>query len=197
MGLSNKQQAFVTEYLRDFNATQAAIRAGYSENAARGQGSRLLANADISAAINERKMNADEVLLSITEQGRSDIGVFFKLVEEWTAYPLPSYDILGAEERVIDEDTNEKKEFYFTRHVAIDLDKLLDPQYSKLVKKFNDSPKNGVTLELYDKQSALALMGKHHKQFVDRTELTGADGGAIAVEVFGKALDKVYGSDGA
>ena len=45
--LTNKQKAFIAEYLIDFNATQAAIRAGYSEKTARSQGQRLLTNVDI------------------------------------------------------------------------------------------------------------------------------------------------------
>ena len=40
--LTAKQAAFVREYLIDLNATQAAIRAGYSANTANEQGSRLL-----------------------------------------------------------------------------------------------------------------------------------------------------------
>ncbi|MFA9203068.1 MAG: terminase small subunit, partial [Flavobacteriales bacterium] len=39
-----KQQRFIDEYLIDFNATQAAIRAGYSSDTAKQQGSRLLSN---------------------------------------------------------------------------------------------------------------------------------------------------------
>lgn len=51
--LTAKQQRFVEEYLIDLNATQAAIRAGYSEKTANEQGSRLLANVSISEAIQE------------------------------------------------------------------------------------------------------------------------------------------------
>lgn len=49
--LTPKQRLFVVEYLKDLNATQAAIRAGYSEKTARSQGQRLLTNVDIAAAI--------------------------------------------------------------------------------------------------------------------------------------------------
>jgi phage terminase small subunit len=44
---------FVSEYLIDLNATQAAIRAGYSENTAEVQGPRLLGNVRVQAAIAE------------------------------------------------------------------------------------------------------------------------------------------------
>jgi len=49
--LNARQQAFVLEYLIDLNATQAAIRAGYSKRTAYSQGQRLLKHAEVSAAI--------------------------------------------------------------------------------------------------------------------------------------------------
>jgi len=51
MALTPKQQQFAAEYAIDLNATQAAVRAGYSPRTARQQGSRLLSNADIQEAI--------------------------------------------------------------------------------------------------------------------------------------------------
>lgn len=42
-GLTDQQRSFVAEYLKDNNATQAAIRAGYSKKTANEQGARLLA----------------------------------------------------------------------------------------------------------------------------------------------------------
>ena len=49
--MTNKQQLFVGEYLIDFNATQAAIRAGYSENAAEAIGFENLRKPKIEKAI--------------------------------------------------------------------------------------------------------------------------------------------------
>lgn len=49
--LPPKQQRFVLEYIVDLNATQAAIRAGYSARTAEQQGPRLLGNVGVSAAI--------------------------------------------------------------------------------------------------------------------------------------------------
>ena len=73
-----KQQRFIDEYLIDFNATQAAIRAGYSSDTAKQQGSRLLSNVDVRAAIDdairERSSRAlvsqDAVLLGLLEEAR-------------------------------------------------------------------------------------------------------------------------------
>jgi phage terminase small subunit len=196
LSLSNKRRAFVEEYLRDFNATQAALRAGYSSRTAYSQGQRLLKNVEIKAAIDERlselKLSADEVLIGLTEQARANIGVFFKLVEEWTFYPLPTYDIIDAREiDVLDEGgepTGEKKVNYWVRHVVIDTDRLVDPDYSKLLKKFSDSPKNGLTIELHDKQAALYKVGQHHKLWTERVDLT-SGGEKITVTLTGETSD--------
>lgn len=52
MSLNPKQRRFVDEYLIDLNATQAAIRAGYSAKTAAQAASRLLTNVDVRAAVN-------------------------------------------------------------------------------------------------------------------------------------------------
>ena len=49
--MTPKQHRFVAEYLVDLNAHQAALRAGYSPRTAAQQGSRLLKNVDVQAAI--------------------------------------------------------------------------------------------------------------------------------------------------
>jgi hypothetical protein len=48
--MTPRQQRFVDEYLLDLNATQAAVRAGYSARTAEQQGPRLLGNAGVAAA---------------------------------------------------------------------------------------------------------------------------------------------------
>lgn len=55
MALTAKQQAFVREYLIDLNATQAAIRAGYSKKTAGNIGSENLEKPEIRAAIAEKQ----------------------------------------------------------------------------------------------------------------------------------------------
>lgn len=79
--MTPKQARFVEEYLVDLNATQAAIRAGYSEATANEQGARLLANVSVAAAINaaqakraERtQIDADYVLRRIIEIDQMDV----------------------------------------------------------------------------------------------------------------------------
>ena len=59
-GLTDKQQRFVEEYLIDLNATQAAIRAGYSEKTAQEQSSRLLSNVMVQEAVQIAKNKLSE-----------------------------------------------------------------------------------------------------------------------------------------
>lgn len=62
--LTAKQERFCREYLIDLNATQAAIRAGYSKKTAEATASRLLRNVNISSRVRELKdKRADELEL--------------------------------------------------------------------------------------------------------------------------------------
>lgn len=64
--LTAKQQAFVNEYCIDKNATQAAIRAGYSENTAYAIGQNLLRKIEISQAIDLKLQKAaDECTVTL------------------------------------------------------------------------------------------------------------------------------------
>ena len=79
--LTPKQQRFVEEYLIDLNATQAAIRAGYSPRTANEQGAQNLAKLSISEAIAEAqaereertKIDADYVLKRLVEIDQMDV----------------------------------------------------------------------------------------------------------------------------
>jgi phage terminase small subunit len=80
-GLTPKQERFVQEYLIDLNATQAAIRAGYSAKTANEQGARLLANVSIAAAIAAKQeklfdryeVTADRIVRELALMGFSNM----------------------------------------------------------------------------------------------------------------------------
>ena len=75
MDLTDKQERFCQEYLIDSNATQAAIRAGFSPKTADVQGSRLLVNVKVASRLkelqekqqNRLQITADKVLKDIEE----------------------------------------------------------------------------------------------------------------------------------
>jgi len=98
--LTDKQQRFVEEYCKDCNATQAAIRAGYSEHTARSQGQRLLTNVDIRGAISARlkdlSLPAEEVTKLITDIARGDIKDYYSIreIEEPTKIEKPLAEVI-------------------------------------------------------------------------------------------------------
>lgn len=156
MALTNKQQAFINEYLIDFNATQAAIRAGYAEKSARAIGAENLTKPDIELAIRqhlqEKAMSADEVLMRLADQARGNMGDFIVFDEEGRA----SIDLEHAPHHII-------KKITLNKATKLTEDGELITDYKHYV-------------ELYDAQSALQLLAKHHGLLVDRTEVTGKDG---------------------
>ena len=64
VALNEKQQRFADEYLIDLNATQAAIRSGYSKKTAKEQGSRLLSNVNVKAYIDARMAEKEKQLIA-------------------------------------------------------------------------------------------------------------------------------------
>ncbi len=96
-GLTPKQEQFVREYLVDLNATQAAIRAGYSPKGATVQAARLLANVNVAAAVNgakaeratETRIDAAWVLRRLAAEAEADVADLYddngkiKPVHDW------------------------------------------------------------------------------------------------------------------
>jgi phage terminase small subunit len=143
--LTPRQQRFVQEYIVDLNATQAAIRAGYSERGARVRGVELLTNRNVKTAIARTKeerrlrleLEADDVVRHLVEVAFANIADF----ATWTESKVrlrPSEEI----------------------------------EESKLVAvhSITNGP-NGVTIRLHDKLRALELLAKHLGMFKDRNEV--------------------------
>lgn len=164
MSLTNKQAAFIREYLRDFNATQAAIRAGYSNKTAGSIGGENLQKPEISDEIKrliaEKTMGADEVLTRLADHARGDMGDFLDI---------------GPMGFVIDLDHAKQKGLtHLIKKVKLRTQTSTSP--TGLETETHD-----MEIELYDAQSALVQLGKHHKLFTDRSEITGADGAALEI----------------
>jgi len=85
MSLTVRQRCFCEEYLVDLNATQAAVRAGYSERTAEVTGHRMLRNVKvrerIDLALLERRarvqIDADWVLKRLVGEVEADIGALY------------------------------------------------------------------------------------------------------------------------
>lgn len=83
--LTAKQQLFIDNYLIHFNATKAAIQAGYSEKTAYSIGSELLKKPELSALIESRlkesRMNSDQVMKLMSDIAQSSMNDYFRIVE--------------------------------------------------------------------------------------------------------------------
>jgi hypothetical protein len=161
--LTKKHQRVLDEYLLCWVQWRAYVKVypDKTPEVARVLSSRLFADdnfsAHLEARLNEVHMSADEALKLTAEIARSDLGVFFKVVDEWMFNPLPSYEILDEQEveRKKDDGTKEKVVSYRVRHVALDMDKVIDPRYSYLLKSFSDSTKFGLKIETHSKHEAI------------------------------------------
>ena len=110
MSINDKQTAFVREYLVDFNATQAAIRAGYSKRTAGSQAHDLLKKPEIQAALGEGQKRLAEVTETEAEWVRR------RLKEEATDYTefashsarIRALELLGKINGIFELDNTQK-----------------------------------------------------------------------------------------
>lgn len=148
-----KREAFVLEYLKDFNATQAAIRAGYSKKNARQAGSELLTFPDVKAAIWEAMegrakkagVTADMVLAELRRVAFTNMGA------------LARWNASGVEFK--DSSTLSEDEIATVSEVS------------------ESTNQHGGSLKIkqYDKVKALELLGRHLGMFNDKLEISDAD----------------------
>lgn len=68
MKLNEKQRKFVDEYLKTGNAMQSAIAAGYSDNYAKAQSSKLLENVGIKSYLTERRKEIESKRIMSAQQ---------------------------------------------------------------------------------------------------------------------------------
>jgi phage terminase small subunit len=157
--MTPKRDQFVKEYLVDLNATQAAIRAGYSEKTAKSIGQQLLTKLDVQDEIakaqsmreKRTEITQDKVLRELARIAFADPRNIF----EW-----------GADGVTLKDSTS-----------LSDDDAATVSEVSQVVSESGGS----IKAKMYDKQRALELIGKHLGMFVERKELTGADGSPLMV----------------
>lgn len=169
-GLTDRQQAFVDEYLKDLNATAAYKRAGYKAQgrAAENNASRLLGNAGVKAAIEaaqaERaqrvKVEGDDVLRELLRVALSDIGQVLDF-SGTDPHLRPCRDIPEAARRAI---------------AAVKVRRYTEG-------RGDDAREVEVTeFKLWDKLAALDKLAKHLGLLKDRVEHTGPGGGPIEIK---------------
>lgn len=158
MALTAKQQRFVDEYLIDLNATQAAIRAGYSEKTARSISNENMTKPDIQAAI-EKGMQArsgrveitqDMVLRELAKIGFSDI----RKVVRWGETQV----------RMVDGEDDGPEDMVPYHGLALIDSTEIDDNTAGAIAEVSQG-KEGLKVKLHDKKGALVDIGRHLGMF--------------------------------
>lgn len=155
--LTTKQERFCEEYLVDLNATQAAIRAGYSKKTARAIAQENLTKPDIQAYIAELQqkvsertnVTVDKVVKELARIGFADITNYLK--------------VKGTRNKKVVEIFN--------------TDKLTEDQRAAISEI--KQTKEGITLKLHNKTEALTKLGMHIGMFINKNQFIGRDGEPI------------------
>lgn len=166
--LSLQHHKFVLEYLKDFNATQAAIRARYSKRTANEQGARLLAKASIQEAVKEASdklfardvATAEELREFWTSVMRGDIGEICSWGDQGLSFNSSSDNMPKEKRRLIKKITVVEK-----------------------VSPKGDFTETRTSVELHDPLKASELLGKAHGMFIEKHELTGKGGKPIKLNM--------------
>jgi len=159
-GLTDMQKRFVDEYLIDLNATQAAIRAGYSANTAQEQGSRLLSNVIVREALNKAiarqskrtGVTADRVIREFARIGFANVG---QILDDCNG---------GLLDGLSEDDT-----------AAISSVK------TKLLKVQDDNVIMEREIKFHDKTKALEMLAKHLGILTENVNITHAGDVSIVV----------------
>lgn len=166
--LTPKQQRFVDEYLIDLNATQAAIRAGYSKKTARVTGQENLTKPDIADAIRkaqerrseQTQIDAEWVLRRLAEESEADVADLFD--EYDNLRPVREWPRIWRKGLVAGMDVSVEYE-------RVDGEKKPTGTLTKV--------------RLSDRAKRLEMLGKHVfvGAFSEKHEHTGKDGGPIEI----------------
>ena len=169
MPLNEKQSRFVEEYPIDLNATQAAIRAGYSAKTAYSQGQRLLKHVEVSQAISDAlsqrsqrtEITQDRVLQELAKIGFADMRKLLR----WTGNrPQMNEDV--AEE-------SGEVEISVANFIQLFDSDELDDDIAASISEISQTKDGALKVKLHDKQAALVSIGRHLGMFTDKVEHSG------------------------
>lgn len=146
--LSDRQRRFVAEYLIDCNATQAAIRAGYSSKGAEVQGHRLLRHAKVAALI---------------EDGQAKIADKLEVTQERIVAELAKIGFSDIR-RLFGEGGSLKRIEELDDHAAGCLASV-EVVTRKVPGSADNEVEHTAKLKLWDKRAALVDLGKHVGMF--------------------------------
>lgn len=158
MKLPPMQDRFVDEWLIDFNGTQAAIRAGYSERSARSIAGRLLTKDNIQREISRRQKDL---------QRRTEVSQERVVKELARVAFADATDYVQVETRTVEK--NDGTELSYQTVTLTETAELSADQRAAIAGIKQGA--NGVEVKLHDKIKALELLGRHIGMFNDKLEV--------------------------
>lgn len=174
--MNPKQAQFVREYLIDLNATQAAIRAGYSAKTAYSQGERLLKHVEVAKAIADAKeeravrtdISADMVLRELLKIATADMAD----VTDWGVKEIAiGFDESGKKLRQEDIGDATVVQYVDAPFVTpINRDDLPADVRSAVAEV--KLTREGFSIKMHDKIGALTLIGRHLAMWTDKVEVS-------------------------
>lgn len=191
--LTPMMRLFVDEYIIDFNATRAAIRAGYSARTAHSQGPRLLENVDVANAIDEaiaartKRMHItqDHVLGMWWQIANADYNELSSVRRVACGYCYGDNITMDDDDdaREIDPSREPNPDCGICRgegspHVHIADTSKLSPS-AKLLYQGAKETKFGIEVMTADRMKALDNVARHLGMFKDKVEHTGKDGAEL------------------
>lgn len=187
--LTPKQRRFVEEYLLDMNATQAAVRAGYSQRTANEQGAQLLANPKVREVIDAAKIkrsekteiDAQRVLEEIAAMAFYDpaelIGIIRELAGDAECRPSEGVIEMNGKRYAVTGITS-------PAHIAG-----LPENVRRAIVGWSWDRNENFTLKLADKSKALDQLARHLSLYNDRLEVSTLDTLADRLERAGRRAE--------
>lgn len=170
VALTPQQEIFCLEYLKDFNATKAAKRAGYSEKTARQMGSENLSKPYIRKRLRD---SLDAVLGDKAEDVKAIINEL-RIIAFSDIRDFVSWDGTGSR-KLIDEATG-KTYHSFRTTIRAPGDMGDKGRALAEISETEGAMSSSRKVKLHDKLRAIELMGKFYKIFTDKIEHTSPDG---------------------
>lgn len=164
--LTDKQRMFVLEYMRDFNATRAALAAGYSKRAAYSIGWENLRKPEIQAEITRLKdQMVGELGLSVHRVIAEYLKIAFADTTDYVDFGTTEEPVIGIDGPTYDEEGDPVTKTVSFVHFksAYEVDGTLISE----VKQGRD----GVSIKFYDKMRALKELEKYLGYMDEETKL--------------------------
>ena len=157
MAINRKQRQFCEEYVKCFNASEAARKVGYAEASAPNHGSRLIRNdyvkAEFKRLIDQKSMSEDEILVRLGELAHASYLPFVNIASDGHVY----FDFNNPQAR---------NYLHIIKKIKSKRRRTVEGQDG------GEWEQEWVEVELHDSQAALNTLARIKGMFADKVDVT-------------------------